>query len=161
MTKPTALVFDKDGTLLDPHATWAPSFRAACESMPHDSEWLFGIMGYDGATDRFLDGSSVMMDPTEVSKALIQSHGVDADLFFSKVEGHTIHSVPITNTAALFEQVREYGLKVVHNPQSCLNHLARREVMAQELQISSHSHLSSLPPCTPWSPSLSRCRPQC
>ena len=43
----TCVVFDKDGTLLDAHKTWAPVIRAACAAMPEDDQRLFDLLGED------------------------------------------------------------------------------------------------------------------
>ena len=110
--QPQAYVFDKDGTLLDAHLTWAPAFRVACAAMPHSDELLFDLLGFDSSSATFTNGSSYMMDPTDVIKAHLQRHGIDGDLFFNHMDAQTIISMPVMNTAQLFEAVRAQGAKV-------------------------------------------------
>jgi|TARA_B110000977_G_C10945391_1_gene442517 phosphoglycolate phosphatase len=55
------IVFDKDGTLLDFHATWVPRALAAAKAVADGDSGLTSIMlqaaGYDNKTQRVLGGS--------------------------------------------------------------------------------------------------------
>eukprot|EP00658_Telonema_sp_P-2_P014402 TRINITY_DN15473_c0_g1_i2.p1 TRINITY_DN15473_c0_g1~~TRINITY_DN15473_c0_g1_i2.p1 ORF type:complete len:265 (-),score=51.29 TRINITY_DN15473_c0_g1_i2:302-1096(-) len=107
-----ACVFDKDGTLLDAHATWAPAIRAVCSAMPHEDELLFELLGFDSRSERFVDGSSFMMDPSDVIRAHLESHGVSGELFTAEMDTQVVVPVPLTYTVGLFDEVRAKGFKV-------------------------------------------------
>lgn len=57
------IVFDKDGTLLDFHATWVPKVRQAARVVAADKPQLIETMlaatGYDAGQDRVLSGSII------------------------------------------------------------------------------------------------------
>jgi len=126
---PTTIVFDKDGTLIDAHATWAPVFQRVCElTCPDDTSEIYKLLGYDPAKLRFHASSSFMIDTNETVHELLASNGFDVTSFISNMEEtirptSTTHGnipssssyfnpVPLTNLAVVFQKIRSLGLKV-------------------------------------------------
>ena len=62
------IIFDKDGTLLDFHATWNPTNWAAAHLAAHNNadlaEMLLTLGGYDITTDRVRGGGMLAQDST-------------------------------------------------------------------------------------------------
>jgi phosphoglycolate phosphatase len=72
-----AVLFDKDGTLIDFHATWGPSTGAGLRAAAHDEAALVAAakgIGFDLAADRFLPGAAFIAEPNEVIMALLEPH---------------------------------------------------------------------------------------
>ncbi|MDW3206730.1 MAG: HAD family hydrolase [Alphaproteobacteria bacterium] len=61
LSKPRGILFDKDGTLLDYHATWMPANRAVALELAEGDEDLAARLlmagGWDPAVDRIVSGS--------------------------------------------------------------------------------------------------------
>ena len=121
------VIFDKDGTLLDAHATWAPVLRAACARMPEEDEKLFEILGFDSERGIFRPDAAFMTDTSDVIRALLRSHGVDTKRFDAEIERllrptdeqqherpqqSLLAAIPLADTAALFRECRAMGLRV-------------------------------------------------
>lgn len=117
---PRGLLFDKDGTLFDFHLTWPPLLRALAEDLVKGREdfvsLLLRAIGHDDEAGRFLPGSiGAAGDTYELADAwlpYLESFERDAlvvmlDRHFAK-EGPA-RSVPVTDLAALFSELRERG----------------------------------------------------
>lgn len=69
-----AIAFDKDGTLLDFHATWNPvnwaAAHVAARNDPDLAELLMVMGGFDPHSDRFAAGSAMAQDTAEGIAAL-------------------------------------------------------------------------------------------
>lgn len=116
------ILFDKDGTLLDFDASWAPVNRkvaliaAAGDAALADS--LLRACGMDPVTGRLVPDSLLAAGNTrEIAEGLIAAgaqHELDAlvplidDLFAGAAE----LSVPVTELAPLFARLRERGLRL-------------------------------------------------
>jgi phosphoglycolate phosphatase len=116
------ILFDKDGTLLDFDASWAPVNRkvaliaAAGDAALADS--LLRACGMDPVTGRLVPDSLLAAGNTrEIAEGLIAAgaqHDLDAlvplidDLFAGAAE----LSVPVTELAPLFARLRERGLRL-------------------------------------------------
>jgi phosphoglycolate phosphatase len=106
-----AVIFDKDGTLIDAHC-WAGPVRAACRAMPQPDGYLMELLGLDDATGKFVRGSLTMTQTTEVSRERLAHAGVDADALFSKLDPRAVPIIPLTDVPRLFHELRGRGLKV-------------------------------------------------
>ena len=116
------ILFDKDGTLLDFDASWAPVNRkvaliaAAGDAALADS--LLRACGMDPVTGRLVPDSLLAAGNTrEIAEGLIAAgapHDLDAlvplidDLFAGAAE----LSVPVTELAPLFARLRQRGLRL-------------------------------------------------
>lgn len=116
------ILFDKDGTLLDFDASWAPVNRkVALIAAAGDAalaENLLRACGMDPVTGRLVPDSLLAAGNTrEIAEGLIAAgaqHDLDAlvplidDLFAGAAE----LSVPVTELAPLFARLRERGLRL-------------------------------------------------
>lgn len=70
------LLFDKDGTLFDFHATWAGAVETFFDRLaPSRAVWseIAEVAGYDGATKRFVPGSLIVAESNaEIAKTLVR-----------------------------------------------------------------------------------------
>ena len=120
-----AVVFDKDGTLLDAHATWAAPVRAACAGLLEagaagalDGAQLRALLGLDDGTGRFRHDATFMLDSNEVVRAHLAAAGVDAALFQRLLDGacaapaFRIAHLAGVDAAGLFAALRGAGLLV-------------------------------------------------
>jgi len=116
------IVFDKDGTLTDYHATWSPLNEAAAHCAAHgDTEvaaHLLQIGGHDSDTGRVRGGSLLAAaDTREIAEAWVAAgaaHDVGAlecaiDAIF---EEGAARAVPVTDIDALFQRLRARGLSL-------------------------------------------------
>ncbi|GLQ34646.1 phosphatase [Amylibacter marinus] len=84
-----ALLFDKDGTLIDFEASWAPGMGAFLKHLvPNDSEIRSALglaCGFDTARGCFLAGSSFVNGTIDDTLACMQAAypALDVDLFYS------------------------------------------------------------------------------
>ena len=116
------ILFDKDGTLTDYHATWTPLNRSAAEHAARgDTDLaarLLELGGQDPATGRVRGGSLLAAaDTREIAEAWAgviggDDAGVlerDLDAIF---EAGARSAVPVTDIDALFHRLRGRGLRV-------------------------------------------------
>lgn len=118
-----AVLFDKDGTLIDFRATWLPAYEAIVRRLVDADEQavdrLLTAGGYDRATGR-IDPSSVLAAGTNAEIAAVWAdligHGDVAALasqvnleFMQHAEASL---VPVTDLPALFRGLRQQGLRL-------------------------------------------------
>jgi phosphoglycolate phosphatase len=118
-----AILFDKDGTLIDVNATWIPIYREMLMDVFSTdlagAEALMAKAGYDKASDRFLPGSILAGGTT---RQLVDTlwPGIDAQGAAEKVHlldhGYT-HLVrnrltPLMPLEPIFAELRAMGLKL-------------------------------------------------
>ncbi|MDX1432350.1 MAG: HAD family hydrolase [Gammaproteobacteria bacterium] len=117
------ILFDKDGTLLDFHATWMPAYESAaamvCERArrPGLESHLLAVGGYDAALARCDPGSLLACGTTaELARLWAREAGMaDAgaleamleEVFQREVGGK---AVPVPELPALFRRLKERGL---------------------------------------------------
>ena len=73
---------------------------------------LYCVLGFDSRSSRFLLNSPFMIESSEHTRALLRDAGIDACAFRDLLDAEAVTSVPVTDTRALFAQVRELGLGV-------------------------------------------------
>src|SRR5262245_17661853 len=118
-----AVLFDKDGTLIDFRATWLPVYEAIVRRLVDADEQavdrLLAAGGYDRASGR-IDPSSVLAAGTNLEIAAVWAgligHG-DAAALATQVNRdfmqHALTSlVPVTDLPALFRGLRQRGLRL-------------------------------------------------
>ena len=119
------ILFDKDGTLLDFHATWMPAYRHAAEMVSRDAgrpelaDRLLAIGGYDHQTGRCTPGLP-LASGTNVDIARLWAQECrldDAVELVTRIEEifareAAARAVPIGDLASLFERLIARGLRL-------------------------------------------------
>ena len=116
-----AILFDKDGTLLDFHLSWTPLYRALCLELAGgdgaEAERLLRAGGMDAATGRVRAGSALAAGNTlDIVRALFPRLGgpefratvelVDRRFY----ENGLRHSVPVPRLRETLEALRDGGI---------------------------------------------------
>jgi phosphoglycolate phosphatase len=140
MIRPAAILFDKDGTLVDFHATFGPAGYALLRRLSAGNDAQFDTLalalGYDTATRRFRKSSPFVAGSTEVYGPLIAAVlGRDRDSgFYRQVDEilaeETAHCVvPIGDPVSVMAQLaaRDLRLGIATNDSE---DAARRQVAA-------------------------------
>ena len=120
-----AVLFDKDGTLVDFHLTWMPPYRAAAEALAADAgdgalaDRLMAIGGYDASSGRFVPDSVLASDTNlGIARAWLP-HLVSAGLALEEralyerlgeIFAATLVPTPVDGLAAVLERLAGHGL---------------------------------------------------
>ena len=118
--RPAAIVFDKDGTLIDAHATWAPVLRRVQRRGFPGPEGgvLLELLGLDDASGRFHGGAPFMIETNATCSALLDERGFDGGAFYRLLNedldgGRALQVVSLCATMLeLFAECRALGLRV-------------------------------------------------
>ena len=115
--KPTTIVFDKDGTLLDAHETFGPLIQYACEQSIDDTDQLYNILGFNPDTKKFSSTSIYMKDTNQYVHEQLKLHNFNVEQFKSHIKQGSqdrsiFQTVPLTNIQKLFKQLRRKGFKI-------------------------------------------------
>ena len=118
------ILFDKDGTLTDFHATWVPAYLAAAgrisESAQYDGlvDELMAAGGFERVTGR-CEPSSVLAcgSTTEIATLwarLANTDGGEVLAILERVFAHYAadQAVPSTNLISVFSSLKSYGLQL-------------------------------------------------
>ena len=118
-----AILFDKDGTLLDFHATWVPAYRVAATTVsreagrPELADRLLEVGGYDHGTGRCDPGSPLGSGGnTDIAGLWAEACGIDdVARITARIEAIFAReipdsAVPVGDLAALFTRLNERGL---------------------------------------------------
>jgi phosphoglycolate phosphatase len=121
-----AILFDKDGTLIDFRKTWLAAYRGAAAELaevaglaPGFIDILLARHGYDPATDTFTAESPLLWATTRDQAVLwsaeVELAGVDdverrLERHFFDLDAYP--PVPVTDLVGLFERLRRRGLKL-------------------------------------------------
>ncbi len=117
------ILFDKDGTLLDFHATWMPAYRSAAETVSRDAgqpelaDRLLAIGGYDHQTGRCKPGLVLASGANaDIARLWAEECGLDdamqlvtrMEVIFAREAA--ARAVPVGDLASLFTRLTERGL---------------------------------------------------
>lgn len=117
------ILFDKDGTLLDFHATWMPAYRSAAEIVSRDAgcpelaHRLLSVGGYDHASGRCLPGLALASGANlDIARLWADECGLDDPLsLVARLEAvfaseAAANPVPVGDLAPLFTRLTARGL---------------------------------------------------
>jgi phosphoglycolate phosphatase len=117
------ILFDKDGTLLDFHATWMPAYRSAAEIVSRDAgqpelaDRLLAMGGYDHRSGRCKPGLALASGTNaDIARLWAEECGLgDAMQLVTRMEEifareAAARAVPVGDLASLFARLTERGL---------------------------------------------------
>ncbi len=120
-----AIVFDKDGTLLDFDRTWMPAYRCAAQMVERAcgreglAARLLSLGGYDAATDRCVASSPLACGTTaEIARLWGSAAGLSDVVELAQRlerifdEEAAARAVPVTDLPALFARLTRRGLRL-------------------------------------------------
>lgn len=113
MKRLDAVLFDKDGTLLDFHETWdrptGVALRAAT-ACHEDLVLAAGLLGFDLEADRIVSGSPMLAEPNDVLLALVADH-LDVAVFERQILAASMGSIrPADGAAGALEGLSDAGI---------------------------------------------------
>jgi phosphoglycolate phosphatase len=117
------ILFDKDGTLLDFHATWVPAYRRAADMVsrlaarPDLADHLLAVGGYDHQSGRCKPGMVLASGANlDIAHLWAKECGLDDPMqVLSRLEAIfasdvAARAVPVGDLASLFRRLTERGL---------------------------------------------------
>lgn len=114
-----AILFDKDGTLFDFQATWAPVGRAALSAFPGTSpEAVAEVIGFDAGSGRFRpDGAFVSSHSAELAARLADVTSETPETVRQRLDrlGSGTRQVPVEALAETLERLATLPLGIATN----------------------------------------------
>ena len=137
MKKIDAIIFDKDGTLFDFQATWAPVFLQLLQDLPVGDRLgdVADALGFDLAAKRFLPHSVVIAGTTgEVAGILAPATGLSHDEALLRLDAagkraRQTPAVPLPATLGALARQHTLGLVTNDSEGSARAHLEREAVL--------------------------------
>ena len=122
-----AIVFDKDGTLIDFNSTWLPAYHFAALEFANDNSelahQLLGQHGYDHTQNRVIGGSLLAAGnnhdialawsellPEEIDNETLEKHSQRLNQIFQQKGAECVAPVPELKTT--IQSLKELGLKL-------------------------------------------------
>ncbi|SNB72244.1 phosphoglycolate phosphatase [Arboricoccus pini] len=147
-----AILFDKDGTLIDFRQSWMPAYKAVALELGRLAgggsalaDLLLRRQGYEPTTDTFTDQSPLLWDTNEAIAArwaampeLAAVPDVSARTLAHLADEVIYPPVPVGDVAALFSRLRERGLKLgiaTMDDEAKARHLAACHDLAPHLEL--------------------------
>lgn len=120
MTAIAGILFDKDGTLFDFHATWAAWSRRLVMELAGDDETIAAklgqVIGYDLASNGFLPDSVVVAaTPDEIATELLPhlpGSSLSCLVARMNVMAAEVHLQPAVPLLPLFQTLKQRGLRI-------------------------------------------------
>ena len=118
------MVFDKDGTLIDAHATWAPVLQETVTQFAHGDtqvqEQIYAILGMCPDTMTFSEKSAFMIDSNEMCRRRLYENGVDGLALYRVMDSVCAEMlassvVPLFSINNLFDKVRASWSESCHS----------------------------------------------
>ena len=113
MARFEAVLFDKDGTLLDFHGTWDGATGVALRAAASDAGDLAvaaRLLGFDLTTDRIKAGSPMLAEANDVLLDLVADH-IDVAVFEQTIGSAAMQSIqPARGAVAVLDALQDEGV---------------------------------------------------